>query len=366
MPRRRVFLTCVLIAASASLVADEGRIPIFVPTTIIQPGSYFVSRPISANVVIVTINASDVVLDLNGMTLSGTSPATTVIELGAGVTHVIIRNGHILGGLRGIHAASAGEVTIEGIEFMRTAAAAVLIDSGQNINVRHNTMLDCGGGPGADFIVIGITAAAGYTGGNIVGNEIRNTPYVAIGVTDLQHAQISDNRIIGAYLTSCIGVGITMSGGRNNSVERNVIRQSGCGIFASGDGARIRANLLSEIDECAISTFSNGNDIADNILRDTGDGLDCPQGIQVGGSYNNVRSNTITNVKGDGILVSGSNNMIDNNVSEGHTAILPVPPCGLRFNNGNAHVYRGNMLRGNAGGGVCGTLAGNTSSGNFL
>jgi parallel beta-helix repeat protein len=199
-----------------------------------------------------------------------------------------------------------------------------------------------------------------------VGNEITDTPFVAIQVSNFQNAQINDNRITGAFSTSCIGQGINLSGGRSNSVERNVIRQSGCGIFATADGSRIRNNLLSEIDECAIFTGSNGVDISENVIRDTGDGNDCPQGIFVAGSFSHVRSNTITNVRGDGISVSGSNNMIDNNLSEGHTAILPQPPCGLRFNNGNGHVYRGNILRGNVGGAVCGTLAGNTSSGNFV
>jgi parallel beta-helix repeat protein len=366
MSRRYVMLTCVLLTASLSPSADEGRIPIFVPTVINQPGSYFVSRPITSNVVIVTINASGVVLDLNDMTLTNTTDFNSVIVLAAGVSDVVIRNGRIVRGFRGIHAPSVGDLVVEGIDFTGTAAAAVLVESGQSVSVLNNTMTNCGGGPGADFIVLGVTAAAGYTGGRIVGNEIVNTPYVAIDLTNLVQAQISDNRIIGAYLTSCIGVGIRMSGGRNNDIERNVIRQSGCGIFADGVGSRIRGNLLSEIDECAISTFTDGNEISENVVRDTGDGFDCPQGIQVGGSFNTVRSNTVTNVRGDGILISGSNNMIDNNVSEGHIAALPVPPCGVRFNNGNAHVYRGNMLRGNIGGGACGVLAGNTSSGNFL
>ena len=366
MSRRYVLLACVLFTAVLSPTADEGRIPIFVPTVINQPGSYFVSRPIASNVVIVSINASGVVLDLNGMTLTGTSDATSVIALAPGVGDVVIRNGRIVRGFRGIHAPSVGDLVVEGIDFTGTAAAAVFVESGQNVSVLNNSMNNCGAGPGADFVVVAVTAAAGYTGGRIVGNEIINTPYVAIDAINLVQAQISENRITGAFLTSCIGVGIRLTGGRNNAVENNVIRQSGCGIFSSGDGSRIRGNLLSEIDECAISTFTNGNDIAENVLRDTGDGFDCPQGIQVGGSFNYVRSNTITNVRGDGILVSGSNNMIDNNVSEGHTAILPQPPCGLRFNNGNGHVYRGNALRGNVGGAVCGTLAGNTSSGNFL
>src|SRR5438034_320997 len=76
--------TCLVLAALAAgpLIADEGRIPVFAPTVITQPGYYVLTRDISVSGGhVITIQANNVTLDLNGRTIvsSGVGVADDVV-----------------------------------------------------------------------------------------------------------------------------------------------------------------------------------------------------------------------------------------------------------------------------------------------
>jgi len=70
------------------------------PVGISVPGSYY----LTANIMVtsggngITINASQVTLDLNGFTVSSTTTASSGISLGSGLSDITILNGHIKGG----------------------------------------------------------------------------------------------------------------------------------------------------------------------------------------------------------------------------------------------------------------------------
>jgi len=65
-PWKRALVVLAALTASPCLAA-EGRTPIAVPTTISSPGQYVVTRNIASGVgTIITIDADDVDLDLNG------------------------------------------------------------------------------------------------------------------------------------------------------------------------------------------------------------------------------------------------------------------------------------------------------------
>jgi hypothetical protein len=87
-----------------SLDQIEARTPISsAPFTITQPGSYYLTTNVTVSSGdAVTINANNVTLDLNGFTISSTTPVANsdnAILLSGSRTNIAIRNGHISSGV---------------------------------------------------------------------------------------------------------------------------------------------------------------------------------------------------------------------------------------------------------------------------
>src|SRR5208283_2723366 len=102
--RRRVMKTIILVMFSvmlASMVYADGQINIaYSPYTISIPGSYIVVKNLTTaiNLNAITINTSDVTIDLNGHTLYG--PGTTAGSGGDGIhsdtgDNITVTNGAI-------------------------------------------------------------------------------------------------------------------------------------------------------------------------------------------------------------------------------------------------------------------------------
>src|SRR5262245_24885030 len=95
----------VLATAWTGLRADEGRVPVFQPTTIVKPGSYILTRDIEvAAGDIITIAASQVTFDLNGHTLRSTALNNTLVAIDPAADLITIRNGRMSGGQYGVRA----------------------------------------------------------------------------------------------------------------------------------------------------------------------------------------------------------------------------------------------------------------------
>src|SRR5262245_40090047 len=97
-----LFSTLASAAAATAPLADEGRIPVFQSTTISSPGHYVVTRDIVATVgVAIAIQADNVVLDLNGHTISEPFAQPVIFVIGTS-NDVTILNGKTSGGTVGI------------------------------------------------------------------------------------------------------------------------------------------------------------------------------------------------------------------------------------------------------------------------
>src|SRR5262245_4872338 len=109
MTRQSRMLCAALIAASPTLVIGaESRIPINGPYTISTPGTYILSQNFTVTSgPAIRITASNVLIDLNGRTLThtmttGLTNRVIQIDTENPVTGLEIRNGFISGGVAGI------------------------------------------------------------------------------------------------------------------------------------------------------------------------------------------------------------------------------------------------------------------------
>ena len=129
-----------LLALPASpAIADEGRIPIYGPTTITAPGHYVLTRDIvSTTNPVILIQADDVTLDLNGRMISSGSTLNYLVQIADGNTNVSIRNGRLSGGNYGIYYTSTvarTRVRIENVEVQGTNSSAIYVFGAEFVEV---------------------------------------------------------------------------------------------------------------------------------------------------------------------------------------------------------------------------------------
>src|SRR5262249_34023210 len=141
-PHCRPLLVTIALAGllgAAPVRADEGRIPIYQPTTINQAGTYFLSRDIRA----VTgdglvINVSFVTIDLNGRYIDVVDPTSMGIRIADGVDNIRIRNGRIRGGYSSVYYAALTTPTtlwVEKLDMSGTASYALSVNQTSYIEV---------------------------------------------------------------------------------------------------------------------------------------------------------------------------------------------------------------------------------------
>jgi hypothetical protein len=110
--------------------------------TISVPGTYCMTQNATFNTgVAITVNSSDVTIDMKGHTLNGGNNSTVGIELGNGIQNVIVQNGTIeaLGGAlpNGVgirdavgHAATLKNITIQDMHFNSISSRAISLANG--------------------------------------------------------------------------------------------------------------------------------------------------------------------------------------------------------------------------------------------
>jgi hypothetical protein len=152
------------------------------PYTITSPGKYCLTREIATTMTggaAITIDADDVVLDLNAHTLDGRGAGTSTLASGVYALqrrNITIRNGTIEGFERGIvlddaSLAASRDHLIENIRLCDCTLAG--IDAhGSNVIVRNNEVLRTGGmtGPAWDVEAYGIYVAG--PSARVVGNDV--------------------------------------------------------------------------------------------------------------------------------------------------------------------------------------------------
>ena len=336
------FLLLAALAASP-LIADEGRIPVFGPITINQPGDYVLTRDISVSGGhAVTIRSNNVTLDLNGHTIvsSGVSFSDDVILVSTAfaTNGVTIRNGRIQGGYSGILSDNfnAVRIRIQGVEIQRSAYIGLYITIGEEADIE-----DC---------YVHDAANAGMTivshGGTIVGNIVEGVGGYGIWVQGLRAGQVLRN-VVRNFGSAFVNVaGILLSG------------SAPLGTFA---GALVQGNSVGALpggtddDGIVIANTSSNDLVIENNasyngrfgIFTLGDGTRLERNVA---SHNGTEGIRIGNADPSGMRCHlEANQIVDN-------------PCGIEFVNGPTHSYRNNLLRGNTTA-VCGIGAGNLDAG---
>jgi parallel beta-helix repeat protein len=273
----RINISLMSVAAlalvSLPLTAADGRIPIATaPVTLSSPGHYYLTNNLSvpaSTFAAINITASDVTLDLNGMTLThaGTANGNIPVAISTGnPDRVRVTGGRIVGGYIGVN-------FYNGSGAARTVQLDHLWLSGQSDN-------------------------AIYIGG--AGGASRN------------QALVYDN-VLSPAPASC-GSALTLLFGTNSRVERNMV--NGCRNATFGWGIYLGATNNSVVadnqsyNSLAYGIYILGTSAYNEVIRNhaTGNGT----GIQISGSTNHYANNwSVNNTTNYGIVAgnrsSGNN-----------------------------------------------------------
>ncbi|MBP7149078.1 MAG: right-handed parallel beta-helix repeat-containing protein [Acidobacteria bacterium] len=335
MSRSLILCSGLLLAASALHAgAAEARVPLYTTTTITVPGTYVLTRNITGPGPLISIQASDVDVDLNGFNLTPTSGAAIDAQNQARIS---VHDGFIENG--------SNAVRFDTIDGGRIERLNVAGQTGAGLN-----LVGCTGIVIRDLIVRN-TGAEGVL--------FDAGPLATPGIVE-----VSDS------LFSGIGtLGISLRNAGASLVAKNGIDTTGArGLLLDGcTASTVRDNIVRSTVFAGIALVgSNGCQLLSNIVRlPTNDGILVDQSS----NENMLARNQVSGGLASGINVGGDRNVLDRNQSNGNSG------WGLRFNsNANDNVYRTNMARGNTGGACgggtadfCDQGAGNTSFGdNFL
>jgi parallel beta-helix repeat protein len=261
------------------------------PTNITVSGSYYLATNLTgvAGTNGITLDASDVTIDLNGFTLTGVAGSLDGISLTSGRHNVRVHNGTVRnwGGI--------------GINFLL----------GGNTEISH---IKCFGNAGAAGLVANLVSdslSRSNAGVGIFGTVIRNCE------ARFNAAGIQGGTVVGCMATGNAGAGISARVASQCTVESN----SGIGLeaatasdcSASSNGADgILAKTVSRCD----SALNSGNGIsADGVVgsniadssasSNVGDGIVANQG-------STVKNCTVRKNEGNGIRALGSCSLLSN------------------------------------------------------
>jgi len=303
---------------------DEVRTPIgSLPFTITKAGSYYLTKDLKVTQQAgITVKADNVTLDMMGFSIIGDGSKFNGISLD-GTHNVTVQNGTIRNfgaagifattgdGLRilqiraidngsgGIFAFSSGTLISE---CMAWGNKSVGIAAGNNSIVRSSISRNNQGN--------GISAE---TGSAVIGNSVygnKGEYGISAGGSTVKENNVNDNADTGIFSGSSTLIGNTVSG------------NGGWGILAQ-DGSTVLSNTVG---------MNNKTDSADKGGISVGD--DCQ-----------IKGNTVVSNKRNNILVSGSDNMIEENLvtdSLGGNGINFAHPS-----NGPQNFYANNRASGN-------------------
>ncbi|ANM30754.1 hypothetical protein ABI59_15965 [Acidobacteria bacterium Mor1] len=305
---RNLIAATLALGFCASALAGEGRRPVFTKTSLGNPGRHIVTRNISDVGTILEINSHDTVVDLNGFTLESTSNDPVILL--DGFDNVTIKNGTVLGGIRGISITNCKNVTLENLEVVGAGGAGIALENTTSFDVRNSTIRDTG----TQGLLIDGSGLPGVQG-SIEENLFENNFFSAIDLLNGTSVSIEDNRILN---TNADGIRVQESFAvlvSDNTVRDAVV--GGIRIIRSR-GTRVEGNAVSIADEGI-------------LIEDTSE-------------HNIITRNVVTDITGPGILVDGNGNHITSN-TVGNATQCGIWLTALSIEN----VYRGNMAKANSG-----------------
>lgn len=311
------------------LAAEKRTAISSLPYTISSPGSYYVTANLTppSGQGGITISASDVTLDLNGFSLTGTGAAAAANAI---LINDTLKNIHVHGG--GIRnwpgkAISAGTNTSTTVyEDLRIHSCATGgIASGNNCSVRRCQVVSCTGGPG---VSVGIYSdvdqvSCDHNGRGIVGTQLATVSRCLVTYSTGNGIDFGPRvSVLDCILNSNSGASINTSG---NSLIAN------CTVETSAI-AGVNAGSASTVQGCTIISQGSDNIIAGgdclvlhNLCAGNGPGSSAV-GIHTTFGANRIQDNHIISV-GKGILLTGSSNItVGNSITSSSAPFPPIPP----------------------------------------
>lgn len=246
-----------------------------------------------------TIGADNVVVDLNGFTLTGLSNGPGILVEGA--TGVTVRNGTVTGFDTGVSIEGGSANTVTGMSLLDNRGTGLY---GEGVLIYRSTA-------------------------NIVSNNrVRNNgQYSGISVLNASQNLIENNQITGNDMSPFNTSGIRLenegfSASNSNTVRGNLVQDSGLDgiqLFAGASDNRISRNTVLNSNRDGITAFAGAsrNIIEDNQVRFNGAGPIPGNGIYIRAAAGN--------------FPAPANNVIRRNVAFGNT-VLDLrdghPTCG--------------------------------------
>jgi parallel beta-helix repeat protein len=198
-----------------------------------NPGRYFLANDLKQCPSIgISINVSDVKLELRGHTIQGTSPASTIILVNGGTA-----------GISNIEIAGPGTVT-------GGAAAGIELDYVQHSRV-HN------------LVVVGNGVAGGPADGIDVFAGDRTTPLTTAATAS------TDNEFRDNVVTGNSGFGIQVDGGNGNSfIHNNLSGNALDGLFLrTADNNVVRQNTIDSNGSIGIEVGTGSGTASGNMIE---------------------------------------------------------------------------------------------------
>ncbi len=316
---KRLFTVAVLtvVIFSGTILAADGRIPIYEDTVISEPGSYYLTEDISGMPAI-QIDTTDVTVDLNGHVVNGDILIDASMSW---IVNVRVTNGKIVGNL---DATNGGlNYRFDNLQVM----GEIIYNGGMQIAIH-------------DCIAYGINIS-GCMNGKVYNCTSQSSPFDGIVMTGCTSVQVTYNTVMdnwsgsGINASQCWGCdisnntvssnaynGLMMGMSYNCKVTDNVFVgnfNSGISIFDSYS-TKISGNTITNHSDMAEGygiKMENCESIEiteNNISESQLDGI-----YMMGSSYSTIARNAVSRNNGSGIALLASNyNAIDWNTSLGN------------------------------------------------
>ena len=232
-----------------------------VPSTISRPGVYCLARDFATAApsgTAITINANDVVLDLNGHTLDGSAAGLGTATVGIAATghsNITIKNGTVRGFLAGIRLAEGGDSfghLIEGIRADRNTSEGISV-GGEGSRVRGNYVSQTGGSTaplaGRAYGILVSTPGGVVADNQVVGTTAIATSYAyGIHATRCDGLVIEGNRVVNEAPPPAYSFGILVPFSEDVLVVNNRLSHLDEGVtYSSGGTGKYRDNLTTGV-----------------------------------------------------------------------------------------------------------------------
>ena len=293
------------------------------PFTISSPGSYYLTGNVSitsgSSTNGITVNASNVTIDLNGFDFAGSGASSgTGIFIGGGVSNVTIGNGTIRNwGSHGINGSGNSKVRAEKLRVISNGGNGIVTGGTAEV---LNCVAESNVGIGIkcmDNSIVKDSQAIATTGTNGVGISVGG----AALVTGCVARSNSGNGI--TVGNACKIENCTVFGNTGDGINGGVVvAVNGC-VLASNGGSGIIVGDHALIQNCHVNASVNFGIVVSNFstVRDcTVDysNSGSSDGIVVTGARNRIEANNLTRNYHGIIVFDSSNNLIIRNSASGN------------------------------------------------